>query len=256
MAEGLLLVIGFVGAFASGLLGIGGGVVLIPMALYLPPLLGAPSYSMTEVVGMSMVQVLAASLMGLRSHAKIGVVPRALVMPLGAAVGIGAIVGGLASGYVPASVLTAIFAGIAVLASFLMLVPARGAQEGTEVPEGFKITPAAVMASGVGLASGLVGIGGGVLMIPMLTTVFRLPIRMVIGVSTAVIVVAGFMGTLGKAITHQIPWGAAIFLVLGALVGAPLGARVSHRLPVGILRKLLAVTILVTALRMVFEILA
>ena len=253
VSELLLIVIGFVGAFASGLLGIGGGVILVPMALYLPPLLGLPSYTMAEVVGMSMVQVLAASVLGLRSHALRGSVPQKLAVPLGAAVGIGAIAGGLLSAVVSEAALRIVFAGLAIIASGLMLVPVKGSSEGLDVPADFRITLAALLSLGVGMLSGLVGIGGGVLMIPMLTTLFGLPLRLVIGTSIAVVFVAGLMGTLGKAMTHQIPWAASIFLVFGALAGAPLGARVSHRLPVGVLRKLLAATIGVTAIKMVFE---
>lgn len=253
VAELLLVAIGFVGAFASGLLGIGGGVVLVPMALYLPPLLGVASYSMVQVVGMSMVQVLVASTLSLQAHARRGLVPLQLAVPLGAAVGLGAIAGGFASALVSEGVLRIVFATLAIIASILMLVPAKGVSEGTELPEGFRIDLAAILAFGVGIASGMVGIGGGVLMIPLLTTVFHLPIRLVIGTSTAVVFVAGLMGTLGKALNHQIPWESAIFLVAGVLVGAPLGAKASHRLPVGVLRKLLAATIVVTAVKMVYE---
>jgi uncharacterized membrane protein YfcA len=254
VAELLLVAIGFAGAFASGLLGIGGGVILIPLALYVPPLFGIGPYSMAQVVGMSMVQVLVASLMGMRAHSRLGSVPRELVVPLGIAVAIGALVGGIVSGMVPEHVLTLVFAAIAVVAAMLMLVPAKGSDEGTVIPEGLRIDLASGLALGVGLASGLVGIGGGVLIIPLLTTLFRLPIRLVIGTSIAVVFIAGLMGTVGKALAHQIPWQESIFLALGALVGAPQGAKVSHRLPVGVLRKLLAATILVTALRMVYEI--
>lgn len=253
VAELLLVVIGFLGAFASGLLGIGGGVVLIPLALYMPPLLGVATYSMSQVVGMSMVQVLAAGLIGIRSHVKRGAVPRELALPLGVAVGLGAIVGGGVSAHVPEGGLRAVFAVLAVVAAILMFVPAKGSAEGTEIPPGVRIDLAAALAVGIGVASGLVGIGGGVLLIPLLTTVFRLPIRLVIGTSIAVVFVAGITGTVGKALAHQIPWREAIFLVAGALMGAPLGAKVSHRLPVGVLRKLLAVTILVTAVRMIVE---
>lgn len=254
MAELLLVAIGILGSFASGLLGIGGGVVLIPLALYLPPLLGVASYSMAQVVGMSMVQVLAASLFGLRAHASRGAVHRELVLPLGLAVGLGAIAGGILSGSVPEGVLTLVFAGLAIAAALLMLKPVKGSSEGTEIPKDFRKDLAAVLALGVGLASGLVGIGGGVMMIPLLTTVFRLPIRLVIGTSIAVVFVAGLMGTVGKALAHQIPWHESLFLAAGALIGAPWGARVSHRLPVGILRMILAATLMVTALRMVYEI--
>lgn len=251
MADSLLLIIGFLGAFASGLLGIGGGVILVPMALYLPPLLGVASYSITQVTGMSMVQVLAASILGLRAHAKVGNVPRDLAVPLGGAAGLGAIAGGLGSGRVPEAVLTGIFAVLTLCAAGLMLVPRKAPADETIVPHGFPIVPACLATFGIGVASGMVGIGGGVLLIPLLTTVFRVPVRLVIGTSTAVVLVSGLMGTLGKAFTQQIPWVEAGCLVLGALLGAPLGAKVSHRLPVSVLRKLLAATLLVTAVKMI-----
>jgi uncharacterized membrane protein YfcA len=253
VTELLLVAIGFVGAFASGLLGIGGGVILVPMILYLPPLLGIASFSMSQAVAMSMVQVLAASALGLRAHALHGLVPLRLARPLGIAVGFGAIAGGLASGHVSEGLLRIVFAALAIVAAGLMLVPAKGPGEGSEIPADFRVMPATILTVGVGLASGLVGIGGGVLIIPMLTTIFRLPIRLVIGTSIAVVFVAGLMGTIGKALADQIPWSASIFLVIGALLGAPLGAKLSYHLPVGVLRKLLAATILVTAVKMVYE---
>lgn len=255
MAELLLVAIGVLGAFASGLLGIGGGVVLVPLALYVPPMLGVAAYSMSQVVGMSMVQVLAASVMGVGAHRRKGAVPMAIALPMGTAVGIGALVGGVASARVSETVLRGVFAALASVAALLMLVPIRNPAEGTEVPPDFRVALAALAAAGVGVLSGLVGIGGGVLLIPMLTTVFRLPVRLVIGTSIAVVLVAGLMGTLGKAMGHQIPWHESLFLVLGAMIGAPLGAMLSHRLPVGVLKKLLAATILVTAVRMVWEVL-
>ncbi len=256
MAEILLVVIGFLGAFASGLLGIGGGVVLIPMALYLPSWFGVATYAMGQVVGMSMVQVLAGSLMSLRAHARRGLVPRQLAVPLGASVGFGAVLGGLASGHAPEALLRIVFAGLAIVSAVLMFVPAPKAVEGSGVPPGFRMGLAVPLSFFVGLAAGLVGIGGGVLMIPLLTTVFRLPIRLVIGTSLAAVLMAGLLGTLGKAMVHQVPWREAFFLVVGALAGAPLGANLSHRLPVGLLRKLLAATILVTALQMVYSLIA
>lgn len=254
MPELLLLAIGAAGAFASGLLGIGGGIVLIPLALYLPPLFGLPAYSMSQVVAMSMVQVLAASSVGMVSHARRGAAPRALALPLGVAVGLGAIAGGLASGVVPEAAMKALFAAIALAAALLMGRPSPPSDEGEELPANFPMLPAAFLSLGVGFASGLLGIGGGALMIPMLTYLFRLPLRLVIGTSLAVVFVAGLMGTLGKALAHQIPWRESLFLVVGALGGAPLGVKLSHRLSVGWLRKLLAATLLVTAFNMVREI--
>ncbi|HEX9125912.1 MAG TPA: sulfite exporter TauE/SafE family protein, partial [Methylomirabilota bacterium] len=59
-----LAALGFAGAFASGLVGVGGAIVMIPLLLYVPPLLGVGSLDIKTVAGVTMAQVLAASVMG------------------------------------------------------------------------------------------------------------------------------------------------------------------------------------------------
>ena len=66
----LLFGLAFCGAFISGLVGVGGAVVMIPLLYYVPPLLGAGQLPIQEVAGLSMTQVLAAALMGAWSHGR------------------------------------------------------------------------------------------------------------------------------------------------------------------------------------------
>jgi uncharacterized membrane protein YfcA len=250
----LLFSIGLVGAFLSGLLGVGGAIVLIPMLLYLPPLFGVGHLDMVAVGGMTIVQVLAASLAGMLTHRQQGHFSWAIAWPMAIAVGIGAALGGVAAPRLPEKVLLGLFAVLAVAAVVLMLLPVRAPADGDEVPAGFNPWLAAGIAGGVGLVSGLMGAGGAFLMAPLMRTVLKLPLRLIIGTSLGIVLVSALAGTVAKGVTGQVPWAEAGVLVAGALVGAPLGAKASHHVPADVLRWLLAAAIGATALKMVVQV--
>ena len=71
---GTLLVVGFSGAFVAGLLGVGGAVVMIPLLLYVPPLLGVGRLDIKAVAGVTMTQVLVAAAVGMLAHRRYGAV--------------------------------------------------------------------------------------------------------------------------------------------------------------------------------------
>ena len=250
----VLLAIGLAGAFVSGLLGVGGAIVLIPMLLYLPPLFGVGPFDMVAVGGMTIVQVLAASLAGMLTHRQQGHFSWRVVWPMAAAIGVGAAVGGLAANWVPERGLLGTFAVLAIASVVLMLLPVRAQAGEAEVPAGFNPWMAAGVAGGVGIVSGLMGAGGAFLMAPLMRTVLNLPMRLIIGTSLGIVLVSAVAGTLAKGLTGQIPWSAAGILVVGALVGAPLGAKVSSRVPAHVLRWFLATAIGLTALKMVWQV--
>jgi len=252
MESGVLIGIGFVGAFVSGLLGIGGAILLVPMLLYVPPGLGLPGFRMGDVAGMTIVQVLVASLVGMLTHRKQGAFSTKVALPMAIAIGFGAAAGGLASGRVPDVLLKALFALLALVAALLMVWPVRAPLEG-DVPEDFQTGWAAAIAGTVGVLSGLVGAGGAFMLAPMMRSVLRLPIRGIIGSSLAIVLSSAVLGTIGKAVSGQIPWAQTAFLVVGSMAGAPLGAKTSHRLNVQSLRWMLAGLIALTAGNMLWK---
>lgn len=250
----VLFGIGLAGAFLSGLLGVGGAIVLIPMLLYVPPLFGLQPFGMVAVGGMTIVQVLAASLAGMLTHRQKGHFSWRIAGPMGVAIGLGAAVGGLAAGWIPERGLLGTFALLSAAAGVLMVMPTRGQVEEGDVPDGFNPWMAAGIAGGVGVVSGLMGAGGAFLMAPLMRTVLKLPLRLIIGTSLGIVLVSALAGTLAKGLTGQIPWMEAGLLVVGALAGAPIGAKVSHRMPAHVLRWGLALAIGLTAVKMVLQV--
>jgi len=131
-----------------------------------------------------------------------------------------------------------------IAAVVLQLMFVRPAEPLAAIADGahrpFNRAAAVALPGLIGLASGLVGAGGAFLLVPVLIAILRIPVRVTIGTSLAMTSASAAMGFLGKVSTGQIPLVPALAVVAGSLTGAPLGARLSRRVPVTFLRLLLA----------------
>ena len=247
----ILFGLAFCGAFVSGLVGVGGAIVMIPLLYYVPPLLGAAELPIKEVAGLSMTQVLAAAVMGAWSHGRHAFVHRRLALTGGPAMAAGALLGALLSSHVSGRALLATFAVMATVALPLMFVSPAEAPRGAGDPStlAFNRVTAAGLPGLIGLVAGIVGAGGAFLLVPVMVGVMRIPMRLSIGTSLAMVGMSAVAGFLGKAVTGQVPLWPAATVVLGSLTGAPLGGRVSRRVPVAVLRGVLAGIITLVMLR-------
>ena len=250
----VLVVLAFAGAFLSGLVGVGGAIIMIPLLLFVPPLLGLDDLGIATVAGITMVQVVAASLSGLVGHR--GRIDRPLFVALGPSMVVTSFAGGYASGLVEPIVLEAVFAAMASLAAVMMLT-LRG-RTAHEVDGGVAFNrPAAVAAAAaVGFSAGLVGAGGAFFLVPVMLYGLRVPVRVTVATSLAVVAAAGGAGLAGKIAANQVDWFLAALLVIGALPGARLGAAVSRRVSTTRLVGVLGVVIAVVAVRMWIQVLA
>jgi uncharacterized membrane protein YfcA len=118
-----LAVLGLTGAFVAGLLGVGGAIVMIPLLLYGPPLLGVGALDLRAVTGVTMAQVFAAAVSGVLAHRRARAVHVELGLIGGVAMAAGSLVGAVASRWTPEPVLLLVFALMTTLALALMLVP-------------------------------------------------------------------------------------------------------------------------------------
>jgi hypothetical protein len=252
-----LIFLGLGGGFLSGLLGLGGAIFMIPLLLYVPPLLGVGQLDMKQVAAISMVQVLAASLSGLIVHNKNRFVSVSLLLYMGIGNAIGNLAGSIFSKQVDSAFLLAIFATMAVIAAIVMFIPKR--EQGTEIkPEELVYNKPLASAFGlaIGCFGGMVGAPGAFIYIPIMIYILNIPTRIVIGSTLGIVLFGAVMGTIGKAMTGQIIWPYAIALVIGTIPGAQLGGRVSKKTNTKYLRLAIAVIIAVTGLRMWYQVLS
>jgi uncharacterized membrane protein YfcA len=247
----VLAVIGLVGAFVAGLVGVGGAIILIPMLLYGPPLVGQPGLGIHAAAGVTMVQVAVSGAVAMLAHRRAGHLDPSVILTLGSAMASGSLVGGLSSELVDDVVLSAIFASLAALAAGMMLVSRRVvAADTAEGPVRYNRTVAVVLGVLVGTLVGMVGAGGGFLLAPIMVLTLRIPVRVAVGTTLAIAAISGVTGGIGKALAGQIDWFLALALVVGALPGAHLGARLSRRIPATALARLLGGLIALVAIKM------
>jgi uncharacterized membrane protein YfcA len=251
-----LLILGssFAVSLLSGTLGIGGGIVLAPVLLYLPASLGLGALDMKQVSGLTITQGLSACVSGAFGHERWGHVHHRLVRWMGITLFLSALLGSLLSSRLSNAALMVVFAVLALAASALMCSPSTAHRDVPEAPAcAFNVPLAVGIAAGVGLLSGLVGQGGSFILIPLMLALLKLPTRIVIGSNLALVIFSSTAGFVGKAATGQVPFAAAALLVIGALPGAQLGCALSHRTPPRWLRVALAFVISIAAIRVAID---
>lgn len=113
------------------------------------------------------------------------------------------------------------------------------------------ILPLLLVGAVGGLLSGMFGVGGGIVMVPLLMLMARMDQRRASATSLVAIVPSAVVGTIGYGLQGQIEWLAAALIAAGAIVGAPIGAWLMRTLPLGWLRWLFIVFLLVIAVRLI-----
>src|SRR2546425_9554633 len=130
--EAIPAIAGLVASFLSGLLGIGGGLVLTPLLLYLPPLVGGAAIPVKIVTGLTIVQAISGSVLGALRHRAYGNVSPRLVWLMGPPSAVASLVGAFISGDVPDNVIVLVCAILAFAGGIMLLLPVTPRDESAE----------------------------------------------------------------------------------------------------------------------------
>jgi uncharacterized protein len=249
--EAIAGIAGLVASFLSGLLGIGGGLVLTPLLLYLPPLLGGAAIPVKVVTGLTIVQAISGSVLGALRHRSYGNVSGRLVWMMGPPSAVAALVGAFVSRDTSDSVILIIFAVMAFVGGVMLLLPVT---PGHESAEDVRADPkiAIPIALVLGFFGGIVGIGGIAFIIAALVYILRIAPRVAIGSSLGIGLFAAIAALIGKAATAQIDPPLAAIVFVAALVASPVGAAVSVRTQPRALLAILAIVVMLAAIRIAF----
>jgi len=256
-----IIAAGISGGLLAGLLGVGGGIVIVPVLFVALTTLGFDDgVAMKVAVATSLCSIIFTSLSSALSHYRRGatdlVLFRAWLIPIG----VGVILGTLAGGIVDGRVLTLVFAIVAILVAANMYFRRNAAPLVQDFPSRWLKVGSGVF---VGFVSSLMGIGGGTLSVPILTAV-GYEMRRAVGTSSAIGFLIAIPGTIGYAIagmnvpsTPPFSIGyvnilAVIALVPLTMLFAPLGGRIAHSIPQPTLRIAFAVFLVLTAARMIY----
>lgn len=216
-----LVAIGVVAGLMSGLFGVGGGLVLVPM------LVGLLGYGQRIAAGTSSAAIVPTAITGALTYASAGNVDWVVAIALAAGMIVGAQIGSLLLARLPTRVLTWAFVGyLAVVAvSLWFVVPDRDAQVDTSAP--WVIGLLVVIGLVVGAVSGPLGVGGGVIVVPALIFFFSASDLIARGSSLAMLVPGALSGTVANVRRGNVDVRSAIILGLAACATSPLGAIVA-----------------------------
>ena len=256
-----MLCTGAIAGVLAGLLGVGGGIVIVPVLFILFDYLEIPpQISMHIAVATSLATIIPTSISSARSHHKKGSIDIDMLKSWAPLIFIGAAIGGILSKYLASSSLTLIFGVIALLVSINMALPKK-VVIADELPKG--VVGKGLLPSFIGGFSALMGIGGGTLSVPILSA-FSFPIHRAVGTASAfglVIAIPAVIGFIwsGWSADLRPPYSigyvsvpAAVLIFSVSVFTAPLGAKLAHSLNPTNLKKAFALFLFITSLRMLW----
>jgi uncharacterized membrane protein YfcA len=257
-----LVIAGVVGGLVAGMLGVGGGIVIVPVLYHVLALMGVdPDVRMHIAVGTSLATIIPTSFSSARSHNAKGAVDwdllRRWVTPMIVGVLIGSALAGIARG----QALALFFALVAMPVAIHLAFFGENKRISDHLPNGLG---GVLMPAAIGGVSTMMGIGGGTIGVPSMT-LFGYPIHRAVGTASAFGAIIAVPGTIGAIIAgwhanHLPPYSLGYVNLLGFLLiapasffVAPFGAQIAHMTDVKRLRMLFAFFIAITAARMLYD---
>jgi len=252
------LAIGLAVGFLAGLLGIGGGMVMVPMLVFVFTAKGFPGEHMMHLaLATALATIAFTSLSSVRAHHRHGGVDWAVARTMAPGIVAGSLAAALVAGFIPTRPLAVFFTGFMFYAAAQMFVEIKP-RSARQLPGRAGLFAAG---AGIGAIASVLAAGGAFLSIPYLAWC-NLPLKRAIGTAAAngfPIAVAGTVGYVAQGLrVPDLPeWSlgyvylpALLLIVAASMPMAPLGARLAHRLPVKRLRVVFALMLFALGLRM------
>ncbi len=262
----VFLITGLAVGFASGLLGVGGCFIMIPVQYWVYTAMGInPKLATMVAFGTNLMVVFPTAISGAIAHSRRGFVWWRAAIVLGVTGALGAMVGSSIAEMLPKNWLRIMF-GLAVIAGALRMLTAKHPEEIGREPVRNPLIWAA-WGFPLGIVTGIIGIGGGVLMVPVMVVALGFGMHVAVGTSTALMIftsLGGIAGYIYNGIKAGVPLNSPIGHLIGyvnvesglllaatSVLMAQVGARVAHRLPAKHLKYVFVVVMLYMGWKMI-----
>jgi uncharacterized membrane protein YfcA len=246
---------GVVAGLFGGMLGIGGGIIVVPLLLVIFSAQNVPdALAVPLSIGTSLATIVFTSVSCARAHCARGSIDWGIVRWMSPALVLGAVAGATTSTVVSPAVPKMAFLLYSVITATHMLV-GRRAEERRGMPGFLTLSGVAFVVSSL---SGMLGVGGASFFVPLLTTVSMATVT-AIGTASALTVPIALAGACSYVVhglsVAGLPSEALGFvhlqafagIALGSMASAPIGVAAAHRLPAAVLRKVFAIVLYVSA---------
>lgn len=252
----IYIVIGICGGTLSGLLGIGGGIVIIPLLLYFTGL------DIKTTTAVSMVQIFFASLSGtifnyIEKNIKIK-----YALYFGIFSMIFSFIGSFFTGHIPDITIKILYLATVIISLAMFIVRSffireknmEQVSEKTDFKsENRKLLKVVPLGAVAGFLGGVLGIGGGFLYVPVLMFFLDLPLKTAIATSLAIILFNSIPGVIGKIISIDFNWITALIISLGSVGGSRLGTYIKSKARPIVIKVIFIVTLLTIIIRVIID---
>ena len=244
------------------MIGMGGGILYVPILLF-------AGYTFAQAPSISLILIGATSLAALFTFWKNHKVDWKLALVIDPPTDIMAFVGGYFSALIPSIVLRSILVGILMIAGTLMLI--NKSKQKAQALEGDKwwlwnrnfhginytvhlplvMTTTAL----IGVLSGMLGITGGIIKLPIMVLLCGVPMDIAVATSTVMVAITALSGLFGHTLNGHVPWSTGLMLAIAAIAGGLLGSKISVSLDKARLKKIFGIIVWIIAIRMFIQVL-
>lgn len=262
----IFVLLGVIAAVFGSLIGLGGGVIIVPALLVLGPYLLDQPLSVAEAVGTSLMVLIFIGLSSTITLMKQKRVDFRSAWLFFVTSGPAAMTGAAMTGKLDQDLFEMLFGFFMLLMAFLIWIKSRLKPmdinwkykrsytdiDGNTFSYGYSVLPALLLGACVGFISGLFGIGGGSLFVPAMILLFQYPPHIATATSMFIVLLSALVGTITKISLNQVDFWSVAAIAPGALFGGWLGAWTAGKLNSQRLMKVLLLAFLLIAMRMIY----
>ncbi|MDU0451019.1 sulfite exporter TauE/SafE family protein [Staphylococcus chromogenes] len=266
----LLIIIGLVSAIIGSLVGIGGGIIIVPTLIYFGMTQGLlHGITPQTAIGTSSIILIATGLSSTIGYLKVkqvdvknGIIFLVGILP-------GAFIGAYLSRFLTIDSFNLYFGIFLIFVAMLLMIrhkipPIKAFQKpkymktfidshGKRYEYGVVPYIAVIASFIIGLTSGLFGIGGGALMTPLMLLVFRFPPHVAVGTSMMMIFFSSLAGSIGHILLDHVIWGYSIILIISSYIGAQIGVKVNKTIQSDLIVLILRIVMLVLGVYLILQ---
>ncbi len=259
----VLALVFFVISTLFSMIGMGGGILYVPILLF-------AGFTFKQAPALSLILISATSLAALFNFWRNRKVDWKLALVIDPPTDIMAFVGGYFSALLPESVLRMILVVVLMVAGTLMLKGGVQGSNGGRPRSGWWYwhrdfngesyvvnLPLVLTATAlIGILSGMLGITGGIIKLPIMVLLCGVPMDIAVATSTVMVAVTALSGLFGHALNQAVDWRIGLVLAGAAVIGGLLGSRISLNLDKKRLKRLFGIVVWLIALKMAWQLLA
>lgn len=253
----VLVVVFFIVSGLFSMIGIGGGILYVPILLF-------AGFSIKQAPAISLMLIMGTSSAALFTFWKNRKVDWKLALVIDPPTDIMAFVGGYLSATFDEKILEGLLVGVLIIAGILMLrkkanhssAPISNhkwwywERDFSGIRYGVNLPLVLAATASIGLLSGMLGITGGVIKLPIMVLLCGVPMDIAVGTSTVMVAVTALSGLAGHALIEHVDWRTGLLLAVAAILGGTTGSRISLKTDKTVLKQIFGIVVLLVAIRL------